>query len=127
TQAFARSTGQEFAVYYAEDTVGRGKKRVTLTGQNARDAWNTPIKSLAHDLSGRLALVIGMPVYIVENLAVELGVSKGSSGTLVSIEYKLHEGRRYAISAEVDLPLYTSSDPDSPFPHRLTLSLVTMS
>ncbi|KAJ7608039.1 hypothetical protein DFH06DRAFT_920071, partial [Mycena polygramma] len=56
---------------------------------------------------GRLPLVIGMPVFIVDNIAVELGVSNGSGGTLVNIDYVIRDGRRYAISAEVDLPLYT--------------------
>ncbi|KAJ7597968.1 hypothetical protein C8J56DRAFT_750841, partial [Mycena floridula] len=121
TQAFAQATGQEFAVYYAEDSVGRGRKHVVLTGQNAEDAWNTPLKSEAHDLSGRLALVIVMPIFIVENLAVELGVSNGSGGTLVGVEYEVRNGKRYAISAQVDLPLYTSSDPRAKFPHRLTI------
>ncbi|KAJ7164354.1 hypothetical protein C8R46DRAFT_864570, partial [Mycena filopes] len=121
TQAFAGATGQEFAVYYAKDTVGRGRNKTVLAAQNARDAWSTPIKSLAEDLSGRLGLVIGMPVFVVENLAVELGISNGSGGTLVNIEYEIQNGRRYAISAEVDLPLYTSLDPAAQFPHRLVI------
>jgi hypothetical protein len=126
-QAFARATNQEFAVYYAEDTVGRGSKKTVLTGRNAQDAWNTPIKSHAEDLSGRLPLVIGMPIYIVDNIAVELGVSNGSGGTLINIEYEIREGRRYAISAEVHLPLYTSSNPDAEHPHRLTFALISKS
>ncbi|KAJ7180909.1 hypothetical protein C8R46DRAFT_846742, partial [Mycena filopes] len=121
TQAFAAATGQEFAIYYAKDMVGRGRNKTLLTGQNARDAWNTPIKSLAEDLSGRLALVIGMPIFIVENIAVELGVSNGSGGTLIGVEYEVEAGHRYAISAEVDLPLYTSEDPAAEFPHRLRI------
>ncbi|KAJ7618845.1 hypothetical protein DFH06DRAFT_954836, partial [Mycena polygramma] len=121
TQSFAAATNQEFAVYYSEDTVGRGTHKIELTGQNARDAWNTPIKAHADDLSGRLPLVIGMPVFIVDNIAVELGVSNGSGGTLVNIDYVIRDGRRYAISAEVDLPLYTSQDPNAENPHRLVI------
>lgn len=120
-QAFAASTGQQFAVYYAQDSVGRSSKKIVLTGQNAQDAWNTPIKSLATDLSGRLPLIIGMPVYLVDNFAVELGISKGSGGTLISVKYELKGNKRYAISAVIDLPSYTSSDPDAPYPHRLTV------
>ncbi|KAJ7574196.1 hypothetical protein C8J56DRAFT_728054, partial [Mycena floridula] len=78
------------------------------------------------DLSGRLGLVFGMPIYVIDNIAVELGISKGSGGTLVSIEYKVHQGRRYAISAKVDLLLYTSSDPEAESPHRVTLPLLTL-
>ncbi|KAJ6498550.1 hypothetical protein C8R47DRAFT_930038, partial [Mycena vitilis] len=121
TQAFASATGQEFAVYYSEDTVGAGKNRTVLRGQNARDAWNTPIKSLAKDLSGRLPLVIGMPIFLVDNIAVELGLANGSGGTLINIDFEIRDGRRYAISAEVDIPLYTSSDPTATFPHRIIL------
>ncbi|KAJ7122518.1 hypothetical protein C8R43DRAFT_899832 [Mycena crocata] len=125
TEAFAGATGQEFVIYYASDTVGRGKKKTILRGQNAEDAWNTPIKSHALDLSGRLALVIGMPVFIVNNIAVELGLANGSGGILINLEYEVREGRRYGISAEVDLPLYTSPDPEAEFPHRIVLPLDT--
>ncbi|KAJ7598740.1 hypothetical protein C8J56DRAFT_739998, partial [Mycena floridula] len=121
THSFAKVTGQECCVLYSEDFVGRGRKRTILTGKNAQAAWNTPIKSHANDFSGRLALVIGMPVYIVDNMAVELGVSKGSRGILTGVKYRTCEGRHYAISAEVDLPLYTSFDPNAEFPHRLTI------
>jgi hypothetical protein len=38
TQDFAAATGQEFAVYYSEDTVGAGKNRTVLRAQNVRDA-----------------------------------------------------------------------------------------
>ncbi|KAJ6577269.1 hypothetical protein B0H19DRAFT_897462, partial [Mycena capillaripes] len=84
-------------------------------------AWNTPIKSQAKDLSGRLALAICMPIYVVENIAVELGVSNGSGGTLMDIEYKVCEGCCYAISVMVDLPLYTFMDHNVEHPHCLVL------
>ncbi|KAJ7161274.1 hypothetical protein C8R43DRAFT_947522 [Mycena crocata] len=125
SQAFAGATNQEFGVYHAVDTIGRGSQKTTLCGQNARDAWNTPIKSCAEDLSGWLVLVIGMPIYIVDNIAVELGLANGSGGTLVNVEYEMHEGRRYAISAEVDLALYTSPDPKARFPHHVVIPLKT--
>ncbi|KAJ7061708.1 hypothetical protein C8F01DRAFT_946580, partial [Mycena amicta] len=121
TQAFAAVTGQEFAIYFAKDTIGSREQKIELRGQNAEDAWDTPIKSHAQDLSGRLPLVIGMPIFVVHNMAVELGISNGSSGTLVGINYEIRDGRRYAISAEVDLPSYTSQDPTSVHPHRITL------
>lgn len=127
TQAFAKATGQEFGVYYAEDSMGTGKNRTVLRARNARDAWNTPIKSLAHDLSGRLPLVIGMPIFVVDNIAVELGIANGSGGTLINIDFERREGRRYAISAEVEIPLYTSSDPNAIFPHRVVLPLAAKS
>ncbi|KAJ7467137.1 hypothetical protein FB451DRAFT_1484355 [Mycena latifolia] len=123
TQSFASATGQEFAVYYSEDSVGAGKNRTVLHGQNAQDAWNTPIKSMACDLSGRLALVIGMPIFVVDNIAVELGLANGSGGTLINLEFEIREGRRYAIAAEVEIPLYTSSDLKAKFPHRIVFSV----
>ncbi|KAF9017147.1 hypothetical protein BDZ89DRAFT_926886, partial [Hymenopellis radicata] len=123
TKAFASATGQTFAVYYAEDSIGSGPDRIILRGQNAEDAWNTPIKSLANDLSGRLPLVIGMPIFVVANLAVELGVARGSAGTLVSIDYEVKAGRRYATSAEVDLSSYKSPDPKASFPHRVRIPI----
>jgi hypothetical protein len=60
-------------------------------------------------------------------MAVELGVSNGSGGTLVSVEYEVREGRRYAISAEVNLPLYTSLDPNTEHPHRLRVPRISKS
>ncbi|KAJ7654059.1 hypothetical protein DFH06DRAFT_993846 [Mycena polygramma] len=68
-----------------------------------------------------------MPIFVVDNIAVELGVSNGSGGTLINVEYEVRHGRRYAISAEVDLPLYTSSDPNAQYPHRLTITPITKS
>ncbi|KAJ7575264.1 hypothetical protein C8J56DRAFT_745644, partial [Mycena floridula] len=75
----------------------------------------------AHDLSGRLALVIGMPIFVMDNIAVEIGISNGSSGTLISLEYEVRNGKRYASSAQVELLSYTSMDPMSPFPHQVTI------
>ncbi|KIK71596.1 hypothetical protein GYMLUDRAFT_141527, partial [Collybiopsis luxurians FD-317 M1] len=125
TKAFAKVTNQDFRVYYAEDTVkGRGG-RVLLTGQNAHDAWNTDIKRNANDLSGKLALAIGMPVIIVDNVAVELKVSNGSRGTLAGINFFRRGGRRIAISVDVDLPNYANPDPTSINPHRITLAAKT--
>jgi hypothetical protein len=64
-----------------------------------------------------------MPIFIVDNIAVELGLANGSGGTLVNLDFEKREGRRYAISAEVDITLYTSSDPNAIFPHRITIPL----
>ena len=67
----------------------------------------------------------GMPVFCTENIATELGISNGSPGTLVSVIFEEVEGRHYAISAEVDFRAYKNSDPDAPYPHRVTLKPVT--
>ncbi|KAJ7602877.1 hypothetical protein DFH06DRAFT_1008679 [Mycena polygramma] len=64
-----------------------------------------------------------MPIFLVDNIAVELGLANGSGGTLINIDFEIRDGRRYAISAEVDIPLYTSADPEATFPHRIILPL----
>jgi hypothetical protein len=66
-----------------------------------------------------------MAMFCTENLATELGISNGSPGTLVSIVYEETDGRRYAISAEVDFKAYKNSDPDAPHPHRVVLKPIT--
>lgn len=82
---------------------------------------------MAQDLSGRLALVVGMPVFIVDNIAVELGLANGSGGTLVNIDFEIRDGRRYAISVEVDIPLYRSSNVNAQFPHRIIFPVANRS
>ncbi|KAJ7031473.1 hypothetical protein C8F04DRAFT_1041409, partial [Mycena alexandri] len=66
-----------------------------------------------------------MPVFCTENIATELGISNGSLGTLISLVYEEFEGRRYAISADVDFKAYKNSNPDAPHAHRVTLKTCT--
>ena len=109
-KAFAHKTGRKFAYYYSEDARGHNKKRVLLRGRNQKDAWLTPPKRCAGDLAGRLPLVIGQPIFLVNNLATELGIANGSGGTLVDIKYEVRSGRRYLINAVVDLPSYNAPE-----------------
>ncbi|KAJ7242279.1 hypothetical protein C8J57DRAFT_1024501, partial [Mycena rebaudengoi] len=118
-EAFATVTGQECHAYHALDTRGRGQKRRQLTGLTAEVAWSIPVKE-ANDLGGKVPYVPGMPVFCTENIATELGISNGSPGTLVSIIYEEIDGRRYAISAEVDFKAYENSNANTPHPHRVT-------
>ncbi|KAF9039644.1 hypothetical protein BDZ89DRAFT_934380, partial [Hymenopellis radicata] len=122
-KAFATTTGGEFAVYYSYDTVGTGSRRMALAGQNALDAWNMSPKYNAHDLAGRLPLTIGMPIIVVDNVAVELGLCNSSPGTLVNIQYLVNRGKRYAVSVELDVPRYTSPDKHAPHPNRVLVPL----
>jgi hypothetical protein len=50
-----------------------------------------------------------MPVFLVENLATELGFSNSTPGMLVGVKYRVETNQqttwRYAISVEVDFPL----------------------
>ncbi|KAJ6476584.1 hypothetical protein DFH09DRAFT_879636, partial [Mycena vulgaris] len=119
-EAFAAATGQDCHAYHSRDTRGGGRKQRQLTGLAAEAAWSVPVKE-ANDLGGKVPYVPGMVVFCTENLATELGTSNGSPGTLISIIYEEIEGRRYAISAQVDFRAYTNSNPDTLFPHRVTL------
>ncbi|KAI5827647.1 hypothetical protein K523DRAFT_209259, partial [Schizophyllum commune Tattone D] len=118
SQAFAEATGQEFALYYSFDTRGKGSNKRELKGVAAEAAWRLPVKT-AEDLGGRVSYIPGMPVFGTENIATELGLSKGSLGTLVAVTYEIREGRRYAVSATVDFPGFRSNDPSHP--HRVLL------
>ncbi|KAJ6529961.1 hypothetical protein DFH09DRAFT_818955, partial [Mycena vulgaris] len=119
-ETFATATGQGCHIYHAKDTRGRGRKHQQLTGLAAEAAWTIPVKE-ANDLGGKVPYLPGMPVFCTENIATELGISNGSPGTLVSIVYEETEGRRYAISAEVDFKAYKNSQADAPHPHRVVL------
>ncbi|THU81793.1 hypothetical protein K435DRAFT_595921, partial [Dendrothele bispora CBS 962.96] len=121
TKAFARATKQEHQVYYSEDWVTVDKKKTGLVGTAAEDAWNAEVKADAQDLSGRLALAIGMPVIIVENIAVELNISNGTRGTLVGVTYYTKGGRRYAVAADVRIPKFKNPDPAAMAPDVVTL------
>ncbi|THU82148.1 hypothetical protein K435DRAFT_604607, partial [Dendrothele bispora CBS 962.96] len=122
TKAFAAATNQEHHIYSSEDWVYIDDVKSSLTGAAAEDAWNAEIKSDAKDLSGKLALVIGMPVIIVENLAVELNISNGTRGTLVGIKYYTRGERRFAISADVRVPNFMNPDKSASDPHVVTLA-----
>ncbi|THU88628.1 hypothetical protein K435DRAFT_608963, partial [Dendrothele bispora CBS 962.96] len=125
TKSYASATSQEFHVYYSEDSVTMNDERHVLVGVAAEDAWNAEIKKGAQDLSGRLGLVIGMPVIIVENIAVELNVSNGTRGTLVGVKYYTKGSRRFAVTADVRIPNFVN--PDSSAPDRDVVSLGTTS
>ncbi|KAL1698262.1 hypothetical protein EV121DRAFT_159926, partial [Schizophyllum commune] len=117
-RAFATATGQDFALYYSTDTRGRGKNQKELAGLAAEAAWRVPPKT-ADDLGGKVPFIPGMPVFGTENIATELGLSKGSLGTLIDVVYEMRSGRRYAVSAMVDFPSYKGEDVDHP--HRVIL------
>ncbi|KAJ4465425.1 hypothetical protein C8R41DRAFT_714616, partial [Lentinula lateritia] len=119
-KAFAYASGQQFHVYHSTDIRGRGKNQQQITGVAAEAAWRVPVKS-AQDLGGRLPLIPGMPVFCTENIATELGLSKGSIGTLVSVTYKEHSSRKYAVSATVDFPGYRGIPVDPAYPKRVLL------
>ncbi|TRM57987.1 hypothetical protein BD626DRAFT_369257, partial [Schizophyllum amplum] len=108
-RAFADATNQPFALYHALDTRGKGNNRQTLQGMAAEAAWRIPVKQ-ADDLGGRVPYIPGMPVFGTENIATELGLSKGSLGTLVSVTYDERDGRRFAVSATVNFPAFQGDD-----------------
>ncbi|KAJ6512935.1 hypothetical protein C8R45DRAFT_812553 [Mycena sanguinolenta] len=112
-KTFASATGQETNIFHSLDTRGRGKNRKELKGIAAEVAWQVPVKE-ADDLGGRVPYVPGMPVFCTDNIATELGLSKGSLGTLASIKYVERSGRKYAVCAEVDFTAYESGNKDFP-------------
>ncbi|KIK55921.1 hypothetical protein GYMLUDRAFT_174987, partial [Collybiopsis luxurians FD-317 M1] len=79
TKAFAQATSQEFHIHFSKDWHGRGKNKKEIQGLAVEGA---------HNLGGRVLYIPGMPVFGMENIATELGLSKGSLGTLVSITFK---------------------------------------
>ena len=68
-----------------------------------------------------------MPIIIVDNIAVELGISNGSRGTIRGIKYFTRNARRYVVSIDVDLPGYTNPDIEAENPHRVSIPTVTKS
>jgi hypothetical protein len=117
-KTFAKATGQEIMIFHSVDTRGRGKNRKELKGVAAEAAWRVPVKE-ADDLGGRVPYVPGMPVFCTENIATELGLSKGSAGILISVKYVERDDRKYAVSAEVDFSAHQSGN--SEFPNRVLL------
>jgi hypothetical protein len=116
SEALAEATCQEFPLYHSHNVVGHGRQKHQLTGLAAEAAWALPVKKV-NDLGGCIPYLPGMPVFCTENIATELGVSNGSAGTIVHITYEIEDGRRYAVSAEVDFSAYRSSDISSLNPH----------
>ena len=84
TQTFAEATNQLFYLYHLFDYTSKGTKKKVLHNAAAEAAWAAPIKA-ENKLSGKLPLIPGMPVFLVENIATELGLSNCSEGTLVSV------------------------------------------
>jgi hypothetical protein len=117
-KVFSTATGQEIVFHHSIDTRGKGKKQQELKGIAAEAAWRVAVKE-AKDLPGRVPYVTGMAVFCTDNIATELGLSKGSMGVLVSIQYIERDRRRYAVSAEVDFPGFKGEDKDNP--HRVLL------
>ncbi|KAE9393399.1 hypothetical protein BT96DRAFT_778393, partial [Gymnopus androsaceus JB14] len=119
-KAFAEASDQPFQVFHSTDIRGRGKNQQEIKGVAAEAAWRVPVKK-AQDLGGRVPLIPGMPIFCTENIATELGLSKGSLGTLVSVKFEERLGQKYAVSATVDFPGYKGSPTDPAHPHRVLL------
>ena len=117
-EAFAKATHQEYHLYHSVDTKTIKGKVVTLKNAAAEAAWSAPVKA-AKDLAGRLPLIPGMPVFLTENLAPELGLSNGAEGRVVSLKYIVRDGKRYAVSVDVNFQSYNNLS--SANPHQLTL------
>jgi hypothetical protein len=95
-----------------------------LVGLAAEAAWAVPVKK-AKDLGSQVPFLPGVPIFCTENIATELGILNGSPGTLVSLKYEEINGRRYAISADVDFVEYKNSNPAVIHPHQVILKPVS--
>uniref|UniRef100_A0A0W0FV67 ATP-dependent DNA helicase n=2 Tax=Moniliophthora roreri TaxID=221103 RepID=A0A0W0FV67_MONRR len=122
---FAEASGQAFQVYHSVDTQRVQGRRQELKGAAAEAAWQVPVKR-AKDLGGKVPLVPGMPVFGTENLAPELGISKGSQSTLVSVRYEERDGHYYAVSATVDFPAYNGNS-NRKYLHHIILKPISQS
>ncbi|KIJ42108.1 hypothetical protein M422DRAFT_126760, partial [Sphaerobolus stellatus SS14] len=115
---FAHATGQSFHLYHSLDYFVNNKSKLLLKNAAADAAWNAPTKK-ANNLYGHLPLVPGMPVFLTDNIATEIGLSNGCEGTLVSLKYEVAGNKRYAASVDVDFPSY--HNPNKVHQHRVTL------
>ncbi|KAF6753110.1 hypothetical protein DFP72DRAFT_849477 [Ephemerocybe angulata] len=83
TDAFARRTGRQLHWYYSVDKI-----KQTVIGEGAlKDKLNEMSGSHTHYKLGRIPVVIGMPVMLVQNFDVTAGVVNGVIGTLQSVKY----------------------------------------
>ena len=85
---FARRHSQNKRVFVtkAKDTFNKGK---SLTPELASIVKDKPHTNTAQ-LPGELPLFVGMPVYVSNNIATELGLTNGTSGIVRAIH--LHNG-----------------------------------
>ncbi|ESK82059.1 atp-dependent dna helicase pif1 [Moniliophthora roreri MCA 2997] len=122
-RAFAEASGQAFQVYHSVDARRVQGRRQELKEAAAEAAWQVPVKR-AKDLGRKVPLILGMLVFGTENLAPELGISKGSQSTLVSVKYEERDGHYYAVSATVDFPAYIGNS-DRKCPHCIILKPIS--
>lgn len=111
TKAFAARTGRALHWYYAVDK-RRGK---AVTDVALRDHMIGLESGKTNQRLGRIPMVIGMPVMIMQNFDVPSGVVNGCKGTLTKIRYRIdNDGRRHAISCVIRAP-QTSFQTPLPF------------
>jgi len=119
TLDFAAQTKQVVQWYYSTDVhAGRIVSEPELTSHLLKMNSGKTNQRL-----GAIPLVIGMPVMICQNFDVEGGVVNGCIGTLEKIRYRVdHDGRRHAISCEINAPSTTVPNmPNLPPQHVVAL------
>ncbi|KAF5326514.1 hypothetical protein D9611_000713 [Ephemerocybe angulata] len=103
--AFAQRTGRELHWYYATDT----RLRQPIGDSKLRDYLHSLDSGRTGHRQGRVPLVVGMPVMVMQNFDVEGGIVNGTTGTLKRVRYRLDDdGLRHAISCVVDSPAITA-------------------
>ena len=119
TLDFAAQTNQVVQWYYSSD-VHAGK---IVSEPELRNHLQKMNSGKTNQRLGVIPLVIGMPVMICQNFDVEGGVVNGCIGTLEKVRYRVdHEGRRHAISCEINAPSTTAPNmPNLPCQHVVAL------
>ncbi|KAF5341971.1 hypothetical protein D9611_001218 [Ephemerocybe angulata] len=103
--AFAQRTGRDLHWYYATDT----RLRQPIGDSKLRDYLHSLDSGRTGHRQGRVPLVVGMPVMIMQNFDVEGGIVNGTTGILKRVRYRLDDdGLRHAISCVVDSPAITA-------------------
>ena len=79
--AYRHSQNKQIFVTKAKDTYNKGKRLPRELADMIKDKPHTK----TNQLPGELPLFVGMPIYISNNIAVELGLTNGTSGMVKAI------------------------------------------
>ncbi|KAF5335465.1 hypothetical protein D9611_012159 [Ephemerocybe angulata] len=97
TESFAEKTGRELHWYHSVDVVHK-----TVIGPGAlKDRLNMVSGSSTQYKLGKMALVIGMPMMLVQNFDIAAGVVNGVIGTLQSLKYSLDDDQQRILKSVI--------------------------
>lgn len=99
-KSFAARTGEAMEEYLATDSI-EGKP---TSGPLKATLLDLPSSRVHCDFLGKLPLVKGMRVMILQNILTELGVVNGADGMLEDVLFDIVDGARVATAAFVRIP-----------------------